>query len=152
MTRWQSMSAARPCRPKGRLSYRMCGMPTPPWRILYSLLSYNSCGCLAFWDSNFTATSWNDTSESGCSDDRYVSWVAPSYTPGPSLIAPISHPFGVRNTADFTGRLPLRSWCWSPGKCRRRILIRSSERACIFRRLWIRLWSRYCSPCRRRRE
>lgn len=29
-------------------SYRICGMPTPPCRILYSLLSYSSWGCLAF--------------------------------------------------------------------------------------------------------
>lgn len=33
-------------------------MPTPPWRILYNLLSYKSWGCRALTDSNFTATSW----------------------------------------------------------------------------------------------
>ena len=36
----------------------MWGIPTPPWRILYSFDSYNSWGCLAFTDSSFTATSW----------------------------------------------------------------------------------------------
>jgi len=36
---------------------RMCGMPTPPCSILYSLLSYRSCGCLALCDSSFTANS-----------------------------------------------------------------------------------------------
>lgn len=40
-------------------SYLMCGIPTPPCNILYNLDSYNSCGCLALIDSNFTATSWN---------------------------------------------------------------------------------------------
>lgn len=41
--------------------YRICGIPTPPCKILYSLLSYNNCGCLAFCDSNFTATSYRNT-------------------------------------------------------------------------------------------
>lgn len=36
----------------------MWGIPTPPCKILYNLLSYNSWGWRAFWDSNFTATSW----------------------------------------------------------------------------------------------
>lgn len=51
------VSTQTPCRPT-MSPYLMCGIPTPPCRILYSLLSYNNCGCLAFCDSNLTATSW----------------------------------------------------------------------------------------------
>lgn len=40
-----------------QFTYLIRGIPTPPWRILYNLLSYNSWGCLALIDSNFTATS-----------------------------------------------------------------------------------------------
>jgi len=36
----------------------MWGIPTPPWRILYSLLSYSNWGCLAFCGSSFTASSY----------------------------------------------------------------------------------------------
>lgn len=58
----------------------MCGIPTPPWRILYSLLSYNNCGCLAFCDSNFTATSWNDK--------KYN--ISPHFTAPVTRISPIT--------------------------------------------------------------
>lgn len=46
---------AKKCK-KG-IAYLMCGIPVPPWRILYNLLSYKSWGCLAAIDSNLTATS-----------------------------------------------------------------------------------------------
>lgn len=145
----------------------MCGIPTPPWRILYSLLSYNNCGCLAFCDSNFTATSWKW--------QKYN--ISPHFTAPVTRVSPITaqindkfehrvaasdvqhltswefaSPFAF-NTLDLTlkifdknidqcGRLhsmlPLRSLCWWPGICHRKIPIRFFWQACIFHRQWIR--------------
>ena len=48
--------------------YLNLGIPFPPCNILQSLDSYNSCGCLAFWDSSLTATSC----KKGCLNDVTV--------------------------------------------------------------------------------
>lgn len=46
--------------------YLIWGIPTPPCRILYNLLSYSSWGWRAFFDSNFIASSCRQCGSSRC--------------------------------------------------------------------------------------
>lgn len=161
----------------------MCGIPTPPCRILYSLLSYNNWGCLAFCDSNFTATSWKwqtqkhlqltapvkvttnilahaaneqyhvmqrvatsakSTEQLDRCNDRLVSLQAMLQYASSTCYCQLYY-MNIRRCCSKLN-LPLHLWCWWPDICHRKIPIQFFWQACIFHRLWIRLWSHCCSP------